>query len=361
MSYGVDKVKLILRFGGEWVEGNEGWDFVFTSETVEHRVKLFLNCTYQHLVDYVQKKCGIDTSVGETKVVYKHDGELLRLIDDEHVSGFMHFASQSRKPPTLFVYVDYSMCNEGDGGSTSNTTNQEAMYTSQGVNESQMQQSSDHRHIPDPTYGLSDYYPDVVLETQQQEEGQQEDKDEEEHRKFIGFATDEAHVFNLGLSDLDLADSDDDEQEAMAGNTLREGVNDYFDMPHLLPTQAVSMTTSEVVPYNRSARVTEGQIFETKYQMIIEVGMKCLHEGFEHKTKRSTKDRYEVVCVQDDCGWRMTARGVGNEGTFHVRKLNDVHTCSRTQLNPKHRQANKKVLGSIMKNKFINARRALRP
>ena len=100
----------------------------------------------------------------------------------------------------------------------------------------------------------------------------------------------------------------------MVRNTLREGENDYFDIPNLIPTPALSMTTSEVVPYNRSARVTEGQIFETKYQMIIEVGMKCLNEGFEHKTKRSTKDRYEVVCVQDDYGWRMTARGVGNEG-----------------------------------------------
>ena len=61
------------------------------------------------------------------------------------------------------------------------------------------------------------------------------------------------------------------------------------------------MKTNDVVPYNRSPRIIEGQIFDTKYQMIIELGMKCLQEGFEHKTKRSTKDRYEVVCVQDDC------------------------------------------------------------
>ena len=89
--------------------------------------------------------------------------------------------------------------------------------------------------------------------------------------------------------------------------------------------------------------------------------MKFLEEGFEHKTKRSTKDRYEVVCVKDDCNWRMTARAVGNEGMFHVRKFNDVHTCSRTQLNPKHRQANKKVLGSILQSKFLNVHRAYRP
>ncbi|KAJ9564806.1 LOW QUALITY PROTEIN: hypothetical protein OSB04_000772 [Centaurea solstitialis] len=38
----------------------------------------------------------------------------------------------------------------------------------------------------------------------------------------------------------------------------------------------------------------------------------------------------------------MTARGVGSEGMFQVRKFDDVHTCSRAQLNPNHRQENKK-------------------
>ena len=53
MSSNVDKVKVILRFNGEWVEGNEGWDYVCIAQTVEHRVKLYSNCTHQHLLDYV--------------------------------------------------------------------------------------------------------------------------------------------------------------------------------------------------------------------------------------------------------------------------------------------------------------------
>ena len=76
----------------------------------------------------------------------------------------------------------------------------------------------------------------------------------------MGCAADEAHVFNLAFSGLDLADSDDD----VEGVTLLEGVNDYFDMPPLLPTLELSMTTNELVPYNRSPRVTEGQIFIRK-------------------------------------------------------------------------------------------------
>ena len=92
----------------------------------------------------------------------------------------------------LFMYIDYSLCNGGDGangGGTSNTTNQEAMYNPKSFPEAQMQQS----YHPEPTYGLSDYYQELVQETQQhyqqpdQQQQQQEGQEEaEDRRKFLG-------------------------------------------------------------------------------------------------------------------------------------------------------------------------------
>ncbi|KAJ9557552.1 hypothetical protein OSB04_012166 [Centaurea solstitialis] len=262
MSSNVDKVKVILRFNGEWVERNEGWDYVCTDDTVNYRVKLFSNGTHKHLLQYVQKKCGIDASVGQTKVVYKHDGEILMLTDDEDVSAFMEFAANSPQPPTLFVDVDYSMC---DGGGTSNTTTQEGGDTQQ--------------------------------QQQQQQEGQQQAVDEEEDRTTNrGCADDEAHVFNLSFAE-------------------------------------VSTTTNQTVPYNRSSRVKKGQVFETKNEMIIELGIKCLQEGFEHRTHRSSITRYEVLCVNSGCAWRMTARKVGDNGMFHFGLSNGYATGWRARWN----------------------------
>lgn len=58
----------------------------------------------------------------------------------------------------------------------------------------------------------------------------------------------------------------------------------------------------------------------------------------------------------------MTAYPVGGPNKmFQIRKLVDVHTCSETQLNPRHRQANTKILGSILKHKFLDASRTCRP
>ena len=91
----------------------------------------------------------------------------------------------------------------------------------------------------------------------------------------------------LGLSDIDLSNSDnDDNVQHEEAYILREGVNDYFEMPPSPLTLDLTMTTNENVPYNRSSRVTLGQVFDTKDQMIIEVGLKFLQEGFEHRGMR---------------------------------------------------------------------------
>ena len=77
MSSGDDKVRLFLRSGGEWVEGNGGWDYVCTEQTVRQGVKMKVNTTFKHLVGFCGRKCGIDRSFGVTKLVYKNDGQML--------------------------------------------------------------------------------------------------------------------------------------------------------------------------------------------------------------------------------------------------------------------------------------------
>ena len=73
MSSGVDKIRLFLRSNGEWVKGNGGWDYACNEQTVQQGVKMKLNTTFKHLVAFCERKCGIDHSFGETKLVYKND------------------------------------------------------------------------------------------------------------------------------------------------------------------------------------------------------------------------------------------------------------------------------------------------
>ncbi|KAJ9558836.1 hypothetical protein OSB04_013450 [Centaurea solstitialis] len=321
MSCDDEKANVYLRSGGFWAEGVEGWDYVVSEETVTKGVRLKLNTTYQHLVRYCCRKCEIDPSNGVMNMAYKFQRQIFQVTDDEDVTTFLQFANQSTKDPIL--YVDAFLDGGGDGS--------------------------------------------VVPETQhQQQEGQEEEDEEEyERRKFAGCAEDESHVYHRGLTDEEEdeenEEEDEENEEGVEPFKLREGVNDYFGMPPLLRSEDFLSQNNEVVPYRRSQRVKDGQVFDTKEQMILAVGQKFLEEGFEHKTNKSCTQRYEVVCVRDKCNWLMKARSVGETGAFMERTLVDKHTCSTTQLNRGHRQANKKILGNLFKNKFINVKRALTP
>ncbi|KAJ9535715.1 hypothetical protein OSB04_un001133, partial [Centaurea solstitialis] len=354
MSSGGDKARLYLRSGGKWVEGAGGWDYA--EATVKKGVQMKLNTTFQHMLDYCSWKCEIDRSSGQMNLFYKNEGQMYQLSDDEDVSVFMHFAKMSEEPPVL--YVDVYRSDEGDDAGTSNTINEEPMYVD---TQSQNQHESETSCRPDFGYGLSDSYPEVVPETQQhqQEEVQEEeDEDEYERRKFAGCANDESHVLNTGLSD----EEDKEDEVGVQPSILRSGVDDYFGMPHnFQPTPYFLPTHNEGVLYRRSKRLSDGKVFDSKEKMILEVGLKFLEEQFEYKTLRSCTKRYHIECSREHCKWMMKAKSVGDGAMFMVTELVDVHTCSRTQLNPNHRQANKRLLGNIFKNKFINARRVLTP
>ncbi|KAJ9557068.1 hypothetical protein OSB04_011682 [Centaurea solstitialis] len=201
------------------------------------------------------------TFVGRSPVDYH---QAIQVTDDEDVRAFLQFAKQSSKAPIL--YVDAFIVGGGDGSGSSNAINEEPMYSPQVYTESQIQQSYDSS------------YPKVVPETQHhQQEGQEEEDEEEyERKKFAGCAEDESHVYT-GLTDIDLSDEEKDEEneEGVEPFKLREGVNDYFGMPPLLRNQDFLVQNTEVVPYRRS-QIKDGQVFDTKEQMILAVGQKFL-------------------------------------------------------------------------------------
>ncbi|KAJ9566475.1 hypothetical protein OSB04_002441 [Centaurea solstitialis] len=345
MSSSEDKPRLYLCSGGKWAAGVDGLDYV--EATVRKGVRVKLNSTFKHLVNYCSWKCEIDRSSGQLHICYKHEGQLFQITDDEDVSVFLQYANGLEDPPE--VYVDVYVSGEGDGAGTSNTINEEPIYLD---TESQIQQSHETSYRVDFGYGLSDSYPEVVPETQQdqqQEVQEEEDEDEgEDEDEYEG-------------EDEDEHEEDEENEEGVEPSRLRPGLDDYFGIPPLIPTPDFSTEDNEGVPYRRSQRLSIGKVFDTKEKLILEVGMKFIEEQFEYKTKKSCTKRYEIACARDHCKWSMKAKAAGGGGMFMVTDLVDVHKCSRTQLNPNHRQANQRLLGNFYKTKFRNSRRVLTP
>lgn len=109
-----------------------------------------------------------------------------------------------------------------------------------------------------------------------------------------------------------------------------------------------------------SSVFSEGSVFRNKDELKLQLGNFCLSERFSYKVDRSSKTRYEISCVVDDCDWQFRSRSVQSSGTFYVTFFNNNHTCSKTQTHPHLRQANPQVIGNILKHQLRDARRVYR-
>ncbi|KAJ9542870.1 hypothetical protein OSB04_029376 [Centaurea solstitialis] len=154
------------------------------------------------------------------------------------------------------------------------------------------------------------------------------------------------------------------EEEDVEGDEEVEEEEEEEEKTHspilIIMTENVVITPSQPIPYNRRGRVIAEQVFHLKPEMTLALGMKFLEEGFEFKTIRSSKHRYEEVCVHDNCGWRIYATSIGSSDMFQVRKSNDVHVCSRTQMHPAHRQATRRVLSHLLLDKIGDISKTIR-
>nr|KAJ0195226.1 hypothetical protein LSAT_V11C700348760 [Lactuca sativa] len=71
-------------------------------------------------------------------------------------------------------------------------------------------------------------------------------------------------------------------------------------------------------------------------------------EKFQIKVEKSSKSRYQVVCMQENYHWRLYASLIKGTEMFEIKTFNDEHTCSSLLIHPNHSQANNGVLGTII-------------
>jgi hypothetical protein len=132
----------------------------------------------------------------------------------------------------------------------------------------------------------------------------------------------------------------------------------FWSMPDSLPDPTNKI--QKVVTFE-STGLFEGQCFSSKNELKLELGKLCISRCFDYKVDRSSKTRFEASCVTDGCDWRIRAYLLEDTSYFQVSYFKDEHTCSRTQTFPHIRQANKKVLGEVVKNQIKDSGRSYRP
>ncbi|GJW09295.1 transposase, MuDR, MULE transposase domain protein [Tanacetum coccineum] len=144
--------------------------------------------------------------------------------------------------------------------------------------------------------------------------------------------------------------------------------NDYNDQTENLPKWHVNTFTHMPIPlpppqpYIKKSRVeyhgiSVGDDFANKNECMYIIGVKSLKECFQYAVIKSCSKRYSVKCVQPDCKWNIYTRKFKIGNTFILSNCTDIHTCSKTQRNPNHRNATLKLLGNILVDKMRDSNR----
>ena len=143
------------------------------------------------------------------------------------------------------------------------------------------------------------------------------------------------------------------------GRKVRQvGEDNLWSTPLLLNQGgkgSTSASTTQLLTSSSSINsweIKEGQIFENKQELKMKLHLYALKKNFEFKVKKSAKNIWCTVCVDDKCKWRLRATKLVNSNMFEVRKFFGEHTCSLDVRHKDHRQASPWLIGHVIRRKF---------
>ncbi|XP_059306907.1 uncharacterized protein LOC132058416 [Lycium ferocissimum] len=100
--------------------------------------------------------------------------------------------------------------------------------------------------------------------------------------------------------------------------------------------------------------VEEDQVYKNMEIVVSVIHNYAVRNNFQFKVKRSSKSRYHLSCVDEDCVWFFKSSAIYKAEIFKVRSFNNVHTCSFSERFLTQRHATSKVVASIIKDKCVD-------
>ncbi|XP_022893831.1 uncharacterized protein LOC111408289 [Olea europaea var. sylvestris] len=120
-----------------------------------------------------------------------------------------------------------------------------------------------------------------------------------------------------------------------------------------------SSNCSRVVPDDEDLHVD--QLFDAKRDLQEAMYQIAMRRNFEFKVKKSNKSTYTIICVDNNCSWRLSATKMDTNEFFVVRKYAREHTCEVGICQNDHRQARSWFIGRQIMHKFQDPQTIYRP
>lgn len=345
---------VIVCVGGSWEECNGG--LIYARKRVKNRgVEFPADICFRDFLSLVKSKTGYDYN-SNVSMSFQHPTQnyVVEIVDDSDLHHLKQVIINSST--VVHVYVvdngDILQATELQDPpivhDQSNNTRERTKKDSKGKKHSGRQEGE---NLKLATHKITQGGNVSGVKAVQPE-------DEDESEKILLLTKDsnlvpfgEPFDTSLGLSDFQ--SSATEKEHSTTDDDWSDDDFTYADMPFyaMPPTPPCPGPISSPIPSHSqspSQKIKKYQTFKDKKAFKIALAVKCLEEKFQTRVDRSTKTRFKAICVKEDCPWYVSGVVLDKSGMFQIRVLNDKHTCSNTQLNPHHRNANKQVLGHLI-------------
>ncbi|XP_071707893.1 uncharacterized protein [Rutidosis leptorrhynchoides] len=189
-----------------------------------------------------------------------------------------------------------------------------------------------------------------------------EDNEHGEHRKHVEVeSSDGDHNFISEEEDEEENKNDDCPPKYMTPKDWKENTFSFMPNPPPTPAQNFKPITLPKINDNRNITLVKDVWFVNKDECQKVIAHNSIQEGYEYKIRNSSKTRFDVVCINKGCGWKINTSRATHGDPFHVTSINDTHTCPMTKIKTKHHNAYKAILGDLLTQKLKDPNRVYRP
>lgn len=142
---------------------------------------------------------------------------------------------------------------------------------------------------------------------------------------------------------------------------------DYVDYAGEISRQLMELTPDassqeEILEFSKEAIISNkyhkelsvSQIYKDKETLKMVISFHAINNNFQYKVKKSCPNEYYVVCVDENCEWKLRASRKGNTTHFIIRTFKNNHTCALEMRFKNQRQATTSVIADVIKHKFTN-------
>lgn len=301
----MSQVRVLVMYDGKWFCSPSGYYLYSGGQT--KGIIVSDDITYKELVDRLYGIVKVDTNeyVITMKSLYKANIPTMpvEIVDDDDVRFFIQenaaHPTELRSPICITIEHKGSQCQETEG----------------------YHAALDHQ-IPAASRSESNQISVVVPGMQATEVEEQNLNAFNDDPVAANFGTEAPLGCGDGIlaANIEVSEQQDDIQRL---NLSKDDCGDK------LPIRRSNTRSAAVNPFHSYEDIVCGKTFTSKKDLIKKLKLGAAKKNFAFKVSKSTKDRFEVVCADTNCKWRLRATKTAEDEYFEIRRFSNIHICTQ--------------------------------